>query len=232
MLLLAEDFITANAQLFSIALATIVCVATVVYAVLTYKLVNETRRSREALTEPHIVVYLDKGFAGIHFYDCVIRNVGNGAAYNVRFEILREDLLIDGKESLKPLHIFKHGLRFIPPDFEHRFYFASVLGKNFEKAEEAATEVVVNYSTKDGRQKQETFILDFRHLPGLTYLGTPPLEELARSAKKIKEVIERLTTYDGLKVVSTTQDDLAKASEEREEEWKRRRIWKPGEPED
>ena len=65
----------------------LVALSTLVYAVLTWRLVTETKRMREVQTEPKVSVRAelsrDVGHGGI---ELIIRNEGQGPAQNIRFE--------------------------------------------------------------------------------------------------------------------------------------------------
>jgi hypothetical protein len=64
-----------------------VVAATIAYVVLTWKLVSETRKMREAQTEPKVFVTIQPREEWINFMDLVIQNIGLGPAYNIEFEV-------------------------------------------------------------------------------------------------------------------------------------------------
>ena len=74
-------------DLLLLIFAGIVAASTLVYAVLTWRLVGETRRMREVQTEPQISVRAELSERGDHGgIDLVIRNEGQGAAYKINFK--------------------------------------------------------------------------------------------------------------------------------------------------
>jgi hypothetical protein len=77
------NFLNENNGAFSLIFSCVVALATVIYAVLTWRLVSETRRMREAQTEPNIFVNLQPREEWINFIDMVIQNIGSGPAYNI-----------------------------------------------------------------------------------------------------------------------------------------------------
>src|SRR5947208_9205421 len=79
-------FALSTAESWSFVLSAVVASATTVYALLTWRLVAETKRLREAYSEPHVgVSVLPSEYASTGFADLVIRNDGLGAAIDLRF---------------------------------------------------------------------------------------------------------------------------------------------------
>ena len=74
------------AQVLMVIFAGVVAASTVVYAVLTSRLVTETRRMREVQTEPRVSIRVEVDHTGRPGYELTIRNEGQGAAKNVKFE--------------------------------------------------------------------------------------------------------------------------------------------------
>jgi hypothetical protein len=72
--------------LFTIAVG----VSTIVYAYLTAKLVNETKRMRKSQTDPEISVSLVQNDISISLIDLIVENIGLGPAYEIKFEILKD----------------------------------------------------------------------------------------------------------------------------------------------
>ncbi|OQA92886.1 MAG: hypothetical protein BWY27_00147 [Bacteroidetes bacterium ADurb.Bin234] len=73
----------------------IVALSTVVYAVLTWRLVSETRKTREIQVTPDIHVFFEKSEADVHFVYIVLENFGYGIAYNTTFEIIKDFSVYD-----------------------------------------------------------------------------------------------------------------------------------------
>lgn len=209
----------------SLVVAGVVALATVIYAYLAWRLLVETRRAREAQTEPHVVIFIKDGPAGIHFLDLIVQNIGRGPAYDVQFEI-RRDFKIDGTQPLSTVNIFKNGLHFLPPGLDHRFFLTSILGV-LDRLQEETIEIVARYRNQHGDARQETFILDFRHLGGMTFVGKPPLDQIARSIKRLSEDVHRVVRSSKLQVLASTPE----YEEKKYEEWAReRQIAQPAAP--
>ncbi|MGH9203325.1 MAG: hypothetical protein ACRD2A_19020, partial [Vicinamibacterales bacterium] len=76
------DFLNRNSGAFNVIFALVVAGATVVYVILTHRLVTETRRMREAQTEPVVLVRIEPSDAWINLILLIVENVGPGAAYD------------------------------------------------------------------------------------------------------------------------------------------------------
>lgn len=65
----------------------LVAISTVVYAVLTWQLVSETRKMREAQQEPKFLVTTQPREDSLDFVEMIVKNIGLEPAYEVKFEI-------------------------------------------------------------------------------------------------------------------------------------------------
>lgn len=62
-------------------------IATIIYVYFTYKLVQESRKSREIGLKPYLIIYFDSSETDPSSQFINIKNVGKGLALNVRFKI-------------------------------------------------------------------------------------------------------------------------------------------------
>ena len=69
-----------------VAFTFVVAGSTVAYVILTWRLVTETRRMREAQTEPRVSVRVEQESGRHPGYELTISNEGQGVAKNVRFK--------------------------------------------------------------------------------------------------------------------------------------------------
>jgi len=58
----------------------------VVYAILTWRLVSETRKMRETQTEPKIFITIQPREEWFNFIDVIIQNIGLSPAYGIQFQ--------------------------------------------------------------------------------------------------------------------------------------------------
>jgi len=109
-----------------------VSIATAVYAILTWKLVSETRKMREVQTEPKIFVTIQPREEWINFIDLVIQNTGLGPAYNIKFEVNPDFEYVKGK-FLSELGFVKNGLKCLAPNQKLQFFLTSMIENPEEK---------------------------------------------------------------------------------------------------
>lgn len=161
----------------------IVAVSTFVYAVLTWRLVSETKRLRVAQTEPMVSVTYHPREESINFIDFRIKNVGAGPALGIEFEVEPDFEYLRGKR-LSELNLFQNGLKYLGPGDERRFFLTSLIEDGAEKVEKPF-EVRVTYRGTIGGQKTDRYVIDFSELEGILQLGRPPLNEIADSLKDL-----------------------------------------------
>lgn len=116
------EFLNENNGAFAVIFSAVVAIATVVYAFLTWRLVSETRKMREAQTEPKVSVTIQPREEWIKLIDMVIQNIGLGPAYNIKFEINPDFECMKGK-FLSELGFMKNGLKYLAPNQKLQFFF-------------------------------------------------------------------------------------------------------------
>ena len=115
----------------------VVALSTVVYAVLTWKLVAETRTMRESQTEPRVSIRVESDITGAPGYELVIRNEGQGVARNVSFEFegdpsyFRKSWLINKPPAVDDLPVIMDGLDYLEPKQTYRFPLGTVSDEEF-----------------------------------------------------------------------------------------------------
>jgi len=115
------EFLNENSGAFAVIFSALVAIATIVYAILTWKLVSETRKMREAQTEPKVSVTIQPREEWINFIDMVIQNIGLGPAYNIKFEINSDFEYMKGK-FLSELGFMKNGLKYLALNQKLQFF--------------------------------------------------------------------------------------------------------------
>ena len=199
------EFLNENSGAFAVIFSAAVAIATIVYAILTWKLVSETRKMREAQTEPKVSVTIQPREEWINLIDMVIQNIGLGPAYNIKFEINPDFEYIKGK-FLSELGFMKNGLKYLAPNQKLQFFLTSMIG-NFEEKNKKPFEIRVTYQNSIGKTYKDVYMIDFSQLIGLSQLGEPPLYKIAKNVEEIKKDIHHLST--GLiKVIRYTKEDI------------------------
>lgn len=190
------DQINKNSGALSAIFSGVVTIATVIYAWLTAKLVNETRRMREAQTEPSLQVVYRNREEWINLLDVAVRNIGLGAAYDITFEIRAE--LKDGDkndlvDSLGELGCFAKGLVYLGPNQEFTSFWTNLMNGQASKLD---TRVFIHcrYRSATGVQYESRCVLDLSEIKGISRIGEPPLLKIAKHLESIGKNLNHLTT--------------------------------------
>jgi len=207
------EFLNENSGAFAVAFSAVVAIATIVYAILTWRLVSETRKMREAQTEPKISVTIQPREEWISLIDMVIQNIGLGPAYNIKFEI-KPDFEYAKGNFLSELGLIKSGLRYLAPNQKLQFFLTSMI-ENFEEKTKKPFKVKVTYQNSMGKKYEDAYVIDFSQLIGLRRLGRPPLYEIAKNIEKIKEDLHLLSIgFRRMKVIRYTKEDIEEEQEQ------------------
>jgi hypothetical protein len=215
------DFLNKNSGALNVVFTGVVTVATAVYAVLTWKLVTETRLMREVQTEPKLTVTLHSIDEAIHIVRLHFRNIGQGPAFGVKFSP-RVD---SGNETSAALlaeftqpNFFKTGLSYLGPGQERVSMFTE-LTKNHDEKLSTVLAFDVEYVSVTGRAYRDTLIVDLSEYKGTERLGKPHLYAIALSLEKLQKDVDRLV--GGSKRLETD----VYSSEDRSREQKERDEW-------
>ena len=201
------DFVSQNQGPLSLLFSLIVTVSTVVYAILTWRLVSETRKMREMQIEPKISIILQPREEWIGLLDLIIQNIGLGPAYDVSFTA-EPDFHCDPKRSLSQMGIFQKGLPYLAPNQKYQFFLTSV-GDRYEELKNNPFSIHVVYKDCQDKTYTDRFHIDFGQFDGMLQLGKPPLHNIARDLEKLQRDIHDLSTgRNRMKVVTYTLDDV------------------------
>lgn len=216
------SFLNANAGAIGVIFSGLVTAATVVYAVLTWRLVTETRRSRKAQTNPSISVMIETNPVSFHALDLVVRNEGPGAAHNIHFEIEMEHPDTGDKQLLERIHklgFVSDGVTYLAPRQELRS-FLEMSFNNYDEKVATVLRVRTRYRTPDGSHESGSHLVDLSWLRNMSQLGTPPMQEMAKSLKALQKDINHLVTgWRKLKIITQDKADLEREEHERRLEW-------------
>lgn len=204
------DQLNKNAGALSAVFSGVVTVATVVYAWLTAKLVDETRQMRRVQTEPRVEVSYRVRDEWINLVDICVRNIGLGPAYDIRLEA-RSDSSAKGAasllEGLQKLASFNKGLSYVGPGQEHSSFWSSMIDGDRSKID-ARLVVFCSYRSATGATYRHDCILDLSELKGISRVGEPPLHKIAKHIEQIEKDLTRITGATGrLRVDEYNQQD-------------------------
>ena len=171
-----EEFITIlnqNSGALTVIFTGVVSLSTVVYAILTFGLVSETRKLREVQTEPQIEITLRPFEFAINILRLHVKNIGSGPAKKVRFECN----VISGGEAGENLlseftqtNFFKTGLTYLSPNQEFHSNYTQ-LTQNFEQKMECVLLFKISYKSVTGKQYENKAVIDMSEFKDMYQLG-------------------------------------------------------------
>ncbi len=173
----------------------IVAVCTAIYAYLTVHLVRETKRLREAQTEPLIEIRYELSEYNCNIVYLVVRNIGAGPAYNLRFSWdlkCPEDIKKESSKILTHLEetrALKDRMEYLGPGQK----FSTLLSAALREIDtELKIEFNCEYDTYNGIRKKKSYVLDLSELRGISY-ATHPLWKISESLENIHKDIKSIT---------------------------------------
>ena len=197
----------------------VVAGSTVAYALLTWRLVTETRRMREVQTEPRVSVGVDTDHTGHPGYELVVQNNGHGVAKNVRFEFegdpsyFRSTWVNRSPPQVNELPLFKDGLDYLEPGQAYRFPLGTVSKDEFERAIQAPWTFRARYESILGTPKVDTYIVDFSLFRGM-FFDRNHLREISEHMKHMRDDLRRMTDGYAKVQVDVHRDNPAKEQNE------------------
>jgi hypothetical protein len=210
-------FLNENSGALNVLFTAVVTISTVIYAVLTGKLVSETKRMREVQTEPRIEMTIKSFDFAIQIIRLHVRNIGLGPAINVKFNprVLAggdpaEALLKEFTQS----NFFKIGLIYLGPKQERYSHYTKMTQGHGGKIASVLI-IEISYESTTGVKYKELATIDMSELKGEYQLGKPSLYSIANSLEKIQTDISHITS--GHKKIGAqvyTAEDRLKEQEE------------------
>ncbi len=207
--------ITLNKEAITLVFSLVITISTVVYALLTWKLTSETRRMRKTQTEPKISIYLKPCQVSMLFFDLVIKNIGLGVAYNVKFKVL-EEFDISEDRKLSEIDFIKEGINYMPPDYSVETYFLHILGQ-YERIIDKKIKIKITYKNSEGRGLSEIINLNMSQFKGIQKIVSDPLNKIAKNIESLQKDIHYISSgFHHLRVDTYASEDREKIKAERE----------------
>jgi hypothetical protein len=205
-------FLTKYSSAITLLFTAVVAAATVAYVILTRRLAAETRELRRTGTEPRVSIFPDQSPRAATVFDLVVKNIGNGPAYDVGFDVV-EDWTIHGKEKLSEIGLMKDGISYLAPGQTIRFFIG--MGPEIFNAERRSFRVGVRYRGFTRESYQETFSISFDYLLKMTWVGQSLERTIADALGKVATTLQRFERSSSpLHVALWTQEDLKERSRE------------------
>jgi len=175
-------------QTIQIISTTVIAVATIIYAYLTYIIVKETRRLREVQVEPEIVLYLQPSENNPSFIYIIVRNIGASPAYNLKWTFDKNSPLLTIK-NVNLLEIkFFDGIDFFAPGQEFISFLET--GPNLlSDPIPPPLEMNLKFSNRRGDEFFRKFLLNPKQFSGRLYIKNENLKEISKHLKNISTQI-------------------------------------------
>ena len=201
----------------------VVALSTGVYAFLTWKLVSETRRMREAQTEPRVSVQLElsnqAGYGGLQL---VIRNEGMGPAQDISFEVQGdlEHFVTNGiGRRIDEIPVIKDGLKHLGPDRQFTLILGWLFGEAFQRANKNPWIFHVSYKSQAGKLRKEAYVLDFSAFSHLIIGGGDPLRGIEKHLDAIQKEFGYLGTgFHKARIITQTKEEYLRELEQAQQE--------------
>ena len=190
----------------------IVSVATVVYAILTFIIVKETIRLREAQTEPEIIVYLQPSEDLPSIWDIVVRNIGEGTAYKIKWEFDQDAILVKERGSrLDEQNFFTKEISYFAPGQVYRSIFG-VSAELLASPAPPALMLRVSFENRKGKKYRREYSIDPMQFYGRTWVGRHGIREIAESLKDMQKDLSHVVSgFSRLNINTFDASDRTKA---------------------
>ena len=200
-------------DIVSIGIGAILTITTIVYALITARMLRETKKMRESQTEPHVFINVQPMERARFIKNMVIQNIGPGPAYNLKLKV-EPDIQIRTGHYLSEMNLMKQGFRYLAPNQRLECIVAHSI-EEANKKEKALYEVTVTYQNKDKKHYEETFVLDFTEYFGMLHADTDPYEGIIKKLSEIQRDIHSVIRIPDskIRVVAYTKKE---ADEEKE----------------
>lgn len=181
--------------LISLAFAGVVAVCTIVYVLLTLRLLSETARMRKVHTDPCVDFTIRSSTRG--FFDACVKNIGNGPAYNVRFDVVAKNdtpATVTAMDRLGKFNFIRNGIAYLSPDQQMDAYFTNAYDDK-AKAWDVCFDVLVEYQGRNRQKHKECFTVDLsEQFGGSCLVEDDYLKEMSKELKKVASQLAGLTT--------------------------------------
>jgi len=159
---------------------------------------------RQAQTDPKIDVSYEVREEFIAHVDIVVRNIGLGGAYDIRFEVApvtENDETRGLVYELLQINLIRSGMRYLSPGQNARSFFTNV-SEDYRRKLNCAFKVTAHYHNDQGRSFVDEYCIDFSELIGLRRVGEPPLHKMAKSLESLQDDVHVLATGRSRRPVS------------------------------
>lgn len=149
----------------------VIALSTVTYTIINYKMLQESKITRKQKVAPLVVAYL-KVTENHKIIALYVKNIGEGIAKNVKFNILKDySLLGDSEMLLSKYDMVESGINNFPPQLEMQLYIDYV--RNIKPEDESMIKISITYEDINEKSYTNIFELPFRQVFGLIHSNPP-----------------------------------------------------------
>ena len=203
-------------QVLMVVFTGVVAASTVVYAVLTWRLVSETRTMRRAQTEPRLSVFVELNEqTGNGQMDLVIQNEGPGPAEDILIGFKGDPTYFDDERPIDQLPVIKNGIRYLGSHQRFRIILGWLFGQDYERAIQEPWAFDLKYKNSVGDSFSESFVVDFSQFAGLILTGSSPLVKIEKHLDTLqRDVHHLLTGFNKPQVITQTKGEYREEMEQ------------------
>ena len=210
------DFFNNNSGLFNLIFSATVAIATVIYAILTWKLVSETRKIRQIQTEPDISVRIKPQDDAIQYYDFIIENIGLAPAFNIAFNVVQGDHLMKDPKLSEGGPI-KNGIKYFAPK-EKIIFWGGSFPEYLKSENKTPVAIDIIYENSLNEKRTAKSIINLEEFLNLSRLGAPPIVTISKNIKMISDDLHSaLTGWRKIKLDVYDNEDREKENKKLEE---------------
>lgn len=157
----------------------------------------ETRRMREAQTQPDVYVQIAPEYDDITHISLFIGNIGQAAAYNIKFTV-NPDFEYQKDEFLSELSYINKGLSYLSPNQtikSHLIWTSAVDRLPFEKLAKPFKpfNISVKYKDKNAKKYKRIYPIDLGPLKNIRSISGPSIpKNVERIEKTLREISKKL----------------------------------------
>lgn len=165
-------------------LAIVVAVCTVIYTAINCLMLIESKKVRKQKQTPYIISYLKLSETEPKCIYLVVENVGEGYAKNVKFNVIKDNV-VESKMKLVNRKGIKYGISSFPSHYKLEYLVAFDLKK--DGIEEDYIEIEIEYCDNSNKQYKNKYNVFYGSVFGQLY-SSPPDNYLGQVAYYLKEI--------------------------------------------
>lgn len=185
------EWIKSNDSLITLLFSLVVMISTVVYAILTKKLVNETIIMRRIQTDPKIMIDISPTEHQAYLFNFLIENIGKSAAVNITFRLIDEPDFKNNKK-ISQYSFIQKGIKAMSPNEKFKTFLFSTINEDITFTDNQFT-IIVEYEDLNKRKYSENIIFDLEYLNDLKYVNSDPIHIISDNIKKIEKSLTKIS---------------------------------------